>query len=129
MEMVGCEASGVLFAVSYVRVANSTQTAATQAAWRQAMLANLRDVTLRSQPFQLAGLHNAGSLPEHNPAAGLPGIEPEILVVEGKAADGRVLQARWLWLTRGADIYYVAVYGPALSPEMLDMLFSNLTMP
>lgn len=129
MEMVGCEASGALYAVSQVRVADARDIAATQTAWRQAMLSNFQAISLHAQPFQLAKSRAVGHPAGVEPLANATGTGLEILAVQGKGPDGRVLQARWLWIANGLDIYLVAVYAPTLGPDMLEMAFASVSIP
>lgn len=112
MRMSGCEASGALYAISHVRVANAAQLQATHQAWRQATLAAMQ--ANAPQPFpQPTGQTKKTLSPEK---------------LEGKRPDGSAVQAQLLWLTRGLDIYQVAVYGPKLQPEMTELLFSELSL-
>ena len=67
----------------------------------------------------------------HQPATPIVGqvkatVNPEKL--DGKGPDGNAVQAQLFWLTKGNDIYHVAVYGPKLRPDMTELLFSELSL-
>lgn len=118
LRMSGCEAAGALYAISHVRVADLAQVEPTMAAWRKGTLAVMQAT--------------AASLPQASrpaPSVARPqkaGLTPEKL--DGKRPDGNSVQAQLLWLSKGQDIYHVAVYGPTLRPEMVELLFSELSL-
>ena len=118
LRMTGCEASGALYAVSHVRVADMAQLESTVEAWRQATLAAMQATAASAQQpprpatptFRQA---KATAIPEK---------------LNGKRPDGSAVQAQLVWLTKGNDIYHVAVYGSKLQPEMTELLFSELSL-
>ena len=112
MQVSGCEAAGALYAISHVRISDPTQRTPTQDAWREASLAAMQATPVRSQTMQLAKLHAPLSWQ----------------AVQGKRPDGASLQAQWAWLSRGNDLYQVAVYGTQLNNEMTELLFSELRL-
>lgn len=127
MQMSGCEASGALYAISHVRVGNALQASAAQTDWRAATLANLQAGSVQSQVLPWA---RPGAGPSESGTAGLATHPPlEILAVQGQGPDGKMVQARLAWISRGADLYHIAVYGPQLDDAMLEMLFSDLRLP
>lgn len=107
LRMSGCEASGALYAVSHLRVVDATQVESTKSAWRQATLSAMQAVD--------------GATP---PSSGLP--KPEQL--DGKRPDGSPVQAQFVWLSKGQDIYQVAVYASQLDKEKTELLFSELRL-
>lgn len=127
MQMSGCEAAGALYAISHVRVGDALQASTARADWRAATLANLRAGSVQSQtlPWARPGVGST--------ASGTAGVAThprlEILAVQGQGPDGKTVQARLAWISRGADLYQVAVYGPQLNDAMLEMLFSDLRLP
>ncbi|MES2951902.1 MAG: hypothetical protein V4858_25535 [Pseudomonadota bacterium] len=129
MQMTGCEASGGLYAISHVRVADPSQAAAAQIAWRQASLIPLQPSSVQTEPFLLARPRVSGQRASASSAATVPsGAAVDMLRIQARRPDGSPLQARLLWFTSGADIYHVAVYGPNLTQEMSEMLFSELLL-
>ncbi len=118
LRMAGCEASGALYAISHVRVADASQMEPAHQAWRQATLAAMQAT---AAPASSAAPYVK---PVAAPAKGT--LNPEKL--DGKHPDGSAVQAQLLWLTRGQDIYHVAVYAPKLRPEMSELLFSELSL-
>lgn len=117
LRMSGCEASGALYAISHVRVADPAQLQATHMAWRQATLAAMQataDPVTAPQPATPTGGQVQSAL------------NPEKL--DGKRPDGSAVQAQLVWLNKGQDLYHVAVYGATLRPEMTELLFSELSL-
>lgn len=108
LQVSGCEAGGALYAISHVRVAGDGQVESVRVAWRQATLQTLQANATAVVPA--------------------PTDTPQTEKVEGKGADGSPTQAQLRWLTKGQDIYQVAVYGPKLNPEMTELLFSELRL-
>lgn len=128
MAMAGCEASGALYAISHVRLANPALADAAQADWRAAMLAHFLSPAIDKQAYQLARPTVAARLAAAGPSRAVLTSGLEILQVQGKDSDGAALQARMLWIAQGADVYHVAIYAPKLTPDQFDMLFSELAL-
>ena len=117
MRMSGCEASGALYAISHVRVADLAQLHGTHQAWRQATLAAMQ-ATAPPGPLPQPATPSTGQVK--------PVLNPEKM--DGKRPDGSAVQAQLLWLNKGTDLYHVAVYAPTLRPEMTELLFSELSL-
>jgi hypothetical protein len=116
MRMAGCEAGGALYAISHVRITDPTQTEAIHHAWRQAAL---------------AAMQANGAAATFKPVTTQAGQAKALLTpekVDGKRPDGSPLQAQLVWLTRGQDLYHLAVYAPRLQAEMTELLFSELSL-
>ena len=109
LRMSGCEASGALYAVSHIRVVDPAQVLVTQSAWRQATLAAIQ-VAADAPPAS----------PTSTPAS------PQQLA--GKRPDGSPIQAQFVWLSKGQDLYQVAVYATHLDKEKTELLFSELRL-
>ncbi len=58
--------------------------------------------------------------------SGQTGLSPERVAVTGKRADGSPLQAQLAWIADGTNLYQIAVYGPRLTPDMVETLFSEI---
>jgi hypothetical protein len=107
MEMSGCEAAGVLFAVSRIRALDATQAGQLLSALREASLAQV----------QTTAVH---------PVANTGDVQTSFDVrVDGKRQDGSALQARFKWLMAGADVYQLAAYGSHLGAEQTEPLLSE----
>ena len=117
LRMSGCEAAGALYAVSHLQVVDLTQVDATKSAWRQATFSAMQ-VTAQTLP------------PEQPDSTGT--IQAQITSnpeqVEGKRPDGSAVQAQFVWLNKGQDIYQVAVYASKLDKEKTELLFSELRL-
>nr|WP_295781910.1 hypothetical protein [Rhodoferax sp.] len=134
LQMSGCEAGGALYAISHVHIADAAQVGATQVAWRQSTLANLRASAVQTQSLPLAKLVPGKA--QARAIGGTPGSAApsdtaafNLEKMDGKRPDGTAVQARLAWLTKGQDIYHVAVYGTKLDQEeMSELLFSELRL-
>ena len=110
MEMVGCEADGALFAASRVEVPQAEQ-AATLARWYSASMNSLGEIA-QSQ---------AGPPPWKGRSLAATG--------QGKAPDGSVVQARFLWQAGSRELILLAVYAPRVTTEMTEPFLIDLKLP
>jgi hypothetical protein len=107
MEMSGCEAAGVLFAISRIQAPAAMQAPQLMDALRHASLAQV----------QTTAVH-----PEANSGDVHTSFD---VLIDGKRPDGSPLQARFKWLVAGAEVYQLAVYGARLTAEQTDPLLSE----
>jgi hypothetical protein len=107
MEMSGCEADGVLFAISRIQGLDANQAGQLLAALREASLAQV----------QTTAVH-----PVANSGDAQTSFDVQ---ADGRRADGSPLQARFKWLMAGADVYQLAAYGAHLSAEQTEPLLSE----
>jgi len=107
MQMAGCEATGVLFAISRVQASDAAEAANLLHALRQASLNKVHASELRP-----VGI-------------GADGHSSMDLLAIGKGADGSSLQARLKWLQSGLEVYQIAAYGAHLSAEQTEGLVSE----
>jgi len=114
LRMSGCEASGALYAISHVRVEDPTLREASKTAWRQATLAAMQVTAGTTAPPEA---DRPQAKTERNPEQ-----------IEGKRPDGSGVQAQFVWLNKGPDIYQVAVYASKLDKEKTELLFSELRL-
>lgn len=112
LRMSGCEASGALYAISHIRVEDPAQREASKRAWRQATFSAIQ-----------ADVGTAATLPADSQQGKLA---PNPEQIEGRRPDGSPVQAQIVWLSKGADIYQVAVYASKLDKEKTELLFSEL---
>ena len=132
LQMAGCEAGGALYAISHVHIADAAQVGATQVAWRQSTLANLQASAVQTQSLPLAkllpGKPQARATGSTTGGSAAADTTFNVEKLDGKRPDGTAVQARLAWLTKGQDIYHVAVYGAKLDQEMSELLFSELRL-
>jgi len=114
MGMVGCEAGGSLFAVSHVQVPDAGQADVLLTDWQAASL----------QALQASKVVEQAAVP--GPGRSMP---VRVLDASGVAADGTALQARLAWWRSGGDVFQIAVYAKAVTPEMTETLFSETRLP
>jgi hypothetical protein len=126
MRMAGCEADGALFAMSQVDVGVRTNVSAALAAWRAVTLDNLGGATPTALPFKVARPKLQNGHLEAVGDSGQTGLFPERVAVTGKRADGSPIQAQLAWIADGTSLYQIAVYGPRLTPDMVETLFSEI---
>ena len=133
MQMSGCEAAGALYAISHVHIEDIAQVQAVQTAWRQATLAALEASNVQAQPLQLAkpvaGQAHSAAIARAASTDTATDTAFKLEKLDAKRPDGSAVQAQLAWLAKGRDIYHVAVYGPKLSREMTELLFSELRLP
>lgn len=116
LQMSGCEAGGALYAISHVRLRDGDQATAVQADWRSAALSNMQASAVQPHPIRLG----------KPPASGSSALD--LLSAQGTQPDGKPVQARLVWIVAGNDVYHVAVYGPHLTEEQLETLFTDLRL-
>lgn len=112
VQMVGCEAGGALFAVSWIDLPDSGVRETVYAQWPQAMRANLRGGEWR--PLTLTV-----------PAA-LAGAEQQAWAGHGTRPDGHPVQAQGLWWQAGTQIFHAAVYADKLGAAMTEPFFAGI---
>jgi hypothetical protein len=126
LNMVGCESSGALFAVSHTRLSDPAQVDAVMRAWKAAALANMRATSLQERPFPWASPAAGTGQPPAALLAKIPGSALVMVEAQGQKPDGDALQARLLWFSSGADVFHIALYAPRVTADMTETLFSEL---
>jgi hypothetical protein len=112
--MWGCEAGGSLFAVSQMPLSSSTPPEALMAAWQAAAVRNVRAKQTDVMEYK----------PPKPPRGGI--VTGPMLRVMGERPDGQSVQAQLAWFCAGGEVYHLAVYGPQLTPAMLEPFFTEL---
>ena len=110
MEVMGCEAGGVLFAISLVRSVDAAQTPALLVALRQASLDNVHMGVAQA-------MANSGDADRSTD-----------LLVQGQYPNGSLLQARLKWLQAQDEVYQIAAFAPQLTSEQTDNLVSEVRL-
>lgn len=115
LNMMGCEASGALYAISAAELATPAQAQQVQAQWQTNLLATLQAQGAVRQAYAIRGAN----------------AQPEALQLQasGRAADGRVLTVQAVWFMRGTRLYHAAVYAERLTTAMSEPFFSGMELP
>ena len=114
MQMLGCEAAGVLFALSHVELEHPTQAFEAQQQWQTAMLSNMQASTSQVQPW--------------TPKAGAAFSPAQQLAAQGRRQDGSPMMARAVWFARGAHVYHAVIYADHILPEVAETFFSGIEL-
>lgn len=119
VDMAGCEAGGVTFAVAHAEASGPAQASAWLDAWRRATRARLAG---------RASTEAAGALPR---AAAAPA--PLRLDAPMGTGDDREPPMRVLWFARqhprGVSLYQATAIGQPASAEALETFFEGLRLP
>lgn len=109
MHMVGCEAGGGLYAISYVQLSDTATSFAVTQAWRQSALSSMQ-----ATPATDAAL------------VSISGAKATTVHARGRQADGSAVQAQLRWFLVGTQLFHAAAYAPRLSAEMTEPFFADL---
>lgn len=112
LHMQGCEADGLLFAVSWADVKDVSLAEPALIQWQRAMLAALQAGSPQMQSFAVKGAST-------QPAAVRLGAG-------GKRPDGSAVQTQALWFARGSQVFHAVIYGERIGAEVTDMFFSGI---
>jgi hypothetical protein len=110
MSMAGCEAQGVLFAISQVAVPAGTHAADLEQAWRNAALAQMQ-----------ASHSEVLTLPQRPQS---PTVR--LTRASGLRPDGSPVQASLAWVTDKGSVYHLAVYAKTLDATLTEPLLGDL---
>lgn len=112
VELQGCEAQHMLFAISHIALQDPQQASAVIADWRSATLVNMRSTEVVERSYRVKGL------PSHAAAVQI--------TAQGRDASGAPVQAKLAWFVSGANVFHLAVYGSKLLDDLSEPLFSEL---
>lgn len=112
--MWGCEADGSLFAVSRMPLATDTTPETLIAAWQTAALRNVRAQQTDALVFKP---------PQPNGGGQVHGV---MLRVLGQQPNDQTVQTQLAWFSAEGAVYHLAVYGPQLTPAMLEPFFTEV---
>jgi len=113
LQMLGCEAGGALFAISHVQATDAEAAAKVITQW---------------QAFAMQAL-NAGNNKNEAWKAPAWSANPLSLRASGKNPNGQPLQARLTWISRGGDVYHLAVYAETITEAMTEPFLEDLQIP
>lgn len=115
IRMLGCEASGALYAVSVAGLEDEKHAMAVQVQWQANLLGNMQASASASSAWTVKGAGTA--------------LEPVRLSARGLRPDGREVMAQAVWFARGTRLYHAAIYAERINSEMSDPFFSGLELP
>jgi hypothetical protein len=111
MEMAGCEAQGVMYALSHARVPKAGESEAVAAAWQSASLKQMQAGVPQQTVFQTRGENQ---------------IQGRFFKATGARSNGQVLQAQLVWVVKGDEIFHLAMYAATMTAEQADPFFSEV---
>ena len=114
LHMRHCDAAGVTTAIGHADIADAALAGPVLAQWQAATMAGMHVSTSSRSPWTMAGAT----------------VLPQAISIEaaGTGADGKPLLLRAAWFARGGEVYAALLYGPALSPDVVDAFFSGLRL-
>jgi hypothetical protein len=115
LTMAGCKADDALFAVSHAKVPPDVSVNDVLTAWQKSTLENMQVKNPREILLAYQGTQNA------KPATDISRVDA--LQVDGMNPEGGAVQAHLAWFVADHDIYHMALYAPAIKPEMVEPLF------
>ena len=114
ISMVGCEADGAVFAISYVQTDTTEKARKIMQSWKDAAVSNIQ-----GKDVQLLDMSNT-------PLAKQTSEDDRIyLRVHGADANGKPTQAQLQWIIVGTEVYHWAVYAEKIKPEVLEPMFEH----
>ena len=109
LQMIGCEAGGVTFAVAVADVGDAREAASVLAQWQNLTLANMKAGAPRLATMTLAGASNAVRTS-----------------AQGRAQNGRAVSSEAAYFSRGSQVFQVVMYAPEPMPDVTETFFSSL---
>ncbi len=113
LQMMGCEAGGALFAISHVQATDAEAAAKVITQW---------------QAFAMQAL-SAGNSKNEAWKAPAWSANPLSFRANGKNPNGQPIQARLTWISRGSNVYHLAVYAETLTEAMTEPFLEDLQTP
>jgi hypothetical protein len=107
LHMLSCDAGGVTFAVSALRLPAGVEVGTVLDGWKRASLLSLKVPVEQARAWQ----------PAVRWVGGVTGWQ-----AEGVRHDGTSVVAQAVMLSHGAEVYQVAVYGPVTQPVLTELL-------
>ena len=123
--MVGCEASGAMFAIASADMGDAQKAADVLVQWEQVTLANMKAAPLAGAPG------SAGSATTTAPikvpgAAALPA--PVLITARGSRPDNSAVSSQAAYFVHGSQVFQAVIYADSISPEVAEAFFSNLKL-
>lgn len=117
LQMLGCDAAGMTFAVAHAEIAPEADAQAVLSQWKQITLTHVRAEGAQESADRVSGA---------TPAAALPALRVR---ARGRAPDGAVLHTEALYFVQGRRVVQAVLYAKADSREAreaADTFFSGL---
>lgn len=112
LQLLGCDAAGLTFAVSSAEVADAAQIPTILTAWQQATLVNMKAAKADS----VSNLKIKGT-------AGTPAVWVK---ATGKRADGTAVRGHAVYFAQGATVFQAVIYGADIKADVAETYFSGL---
>ena len=112
LQLLGCDAGDLTFAVASAEVADAAQVPAVLAAWQQSTLVNMK----------AAKADNVSSLTLKGATGG-----PAVWVkATGVRTDGTPVAGQAVYFAQGATVFQAVIYGRQIRPDVADTYFSGM---
>ncbi len=112
MQMAGCEAGDMLFAVSYVALPDKNATQRLLAQWKAGMLQSMQVQDEKSLVF------NPKFLPDVTDALKIE--------AKGHRPDGTAVRAQALWFANDSNLFHAVIYAAVIPQDVAETFFSGL---
>ena len=122
LNMVGCEASGAVFAIASADIGDAQKASGVLALWEQATLVNMK-------ALPLAGTAAGGTttVPLKVPgAAAMPA--PVLITARGMRPDSSAVDSQAAYFAHGSQVFQAVIYADRISPEVAEAFFSGLKL-
>ncbi len=118
LQMMGCEASGALFAIASAQLPPGLVPSVAISQWKDATLANIKVNAQAAAP---------GAQP-FAPPGSMPVDGSAIVSATGQRANGSAVQSRAAYFAQGQRVYQAVVYADTINPEAADTFFASLKL-
>ena len=112
LQLLGCDAGDLTFALSSAEVADAAQTPAILASWQQATLTNMKAAKADS----VSNLTIKGGA----------GTTAVWVKATGMRADGKAVAGQAVYFAKGATVFQAVIYGADIKADVAETYFSGL---
>ena len=114
LQLLGCDAGDLTFALASADVADAAQVPAVLAAWQQLTLVNMKAAKADSVlALQVKGKGGAAT--------------PAVWVkASGQRADGTKVAGQAVYFAQGPTVFQAVIYGAQIKPDVADTYFSGM---
>lgn len=121
LSMVGCEASGVMFAVASADIGDAQKAADVLAQWSQATLVNMKAAPL-------AGAAGSTTTTPLKVTGATLSPAPVLITAQGVRADNSAVSSQAAYFAQGSQVFQAVIYADKISPEVAEAFFSGLKL-
>ena len=114
LEMIGCEAGGVLFAVSKLNLPFGVEPETVLNQWSSSVTSNMKAGESRKSPFQIQGENPTGL-----------GIRLDAI---GSGPRGKKITLTAVWFVQDRQLFHAAMYANQLLAEAVETFLSGLSL-